>query len=941
MISSPKYGILLLLLLPLFTKAQLEADNWKFTVSNDYVNFNKATQPVIINVYTEGGTPGTTYSDKNGQLLFYSDGGTFCNRNFRNSPSTNPNAVSNGIPGQILQGTAFDRYNQKVLAVPYPEHDSLFFLFHINYDFLNNYRSQLLYSIVNMNMDSGRGGVEYVQRNIPLLGNTNVFFKLTAILHCNKKDIWIVGHIANSDKYFAYLVTASGISSTPVYSTGNFIPSINYPDSAGHPVLAGCIKVSPLGNKFAAAFTSYNFIELGDFDTQTGMVSNVKKIIAAPPPADTLYNPSFVRRFGYGPDGVEFSPSGQRLYVSSNYEVKTSIYMTGYLYQFDATLPTEAAIQSSQYFIDSIYNFRAGAIQLANNGKMYINFEGYLSEIANPENSGISCNYTPLLLPLGGAQSFSRPLPIFLQSYLRYPIIATGNCQFQNISFNIQNLVGVTSINWDFGDPASGPNNTSTLFSPTHIFSTQGIYTVKAVLQNSNGCGADTIIKVVSAGPFQVNLGADTTLCQGDTLKLRISIPSASYSWSNNSTDTMIRVTEPGTYWVRVNLGECFATDTIVVLFRGLPQFTLGADSVICNSASVVLAPNPNPPNVSFLWSTNATTPTITTSLAGEYWLRLTDNYGCKYRDTIKISYSQLPGFNLGPDSNICDGDTLLLNATVSGATGYLWSTGFNTPTIKAYQTDIYWCDVTKDGCTYRDSMMLTVKPKPVVNLGNDTTLCEDKTLVLTAANAGATYLWQDGSTNATYLVTQKGQYYVRATINGCITRSDTNIEYDLKPKFSLGADKLFCIGSSLTLDPKIDNVSYLWQDGATTKTYKVTQPGLYYLATSNFCGTATDSIILSKGVCELYVPNAFTPDGNSKNDIFKAGFGDNLVEFQMQIFNRYGQLVFKTSDKNKGWDGNVNGKPQQAGTYAWMIRYRIATSSLWQDIQGTVILFR
>jgi gliding motility-associated-like protein len=928
----------------MFASAQLEADNWIYSI-HKYVNFNKATQPVALN-HPPGNPPlgngTTTYSNSNGQLLFYSDGAGFHNRDFNLSPATNPLVTTNGLPGSLLQGS-YGNFCQTVLAVPYPKHDSLFILFHIYYAINtdNNYRPALLYSIINMNADSGRGDVDRVRRNIPLFGSdTNVLFKLTAILHCNKKDIWVIGHLANSDKYFSLLVTENGISNSPVYSSGNYINAPLGIDSLLHPNLDGAVKVSPFGNKIAAAFKGLNYIETADFSTQTGVISGIKKIVAAPPPADTVYSQG--GRKVYGPKGVEFSPTGNRLYVASTYDVNGSegIRNTSFIYQFDASLPTESQIQNSRYFIDSIYHFTGGAIQLANNGKVYVNVQDNLCEIANPENLGAACNYSRFTV-LAGGQAATFGLPIFLQSYLRYPIIATGNCQFQNISFNIQNLVGISSVSWNFGDPASGINNTSNSFTPTHIYTTQGIYQVKAVLQNANGCGADTIIKVINAGPFKVFLGNDTTICQGDTLQLHMKILYASNLWSNNSIDTVIKITQPGKYWVKVNLGECSASDTIDITFRNLPQFTLGSDTVICNNSSVKLFPNIIYPNVNYLWNTNATATAITTSLAGDYWLKITDNIGCKFNDTIKVNYKTLPNYTLGKDTAICEKDTMLLNATVSGATSYIWNTGATMSTIKAYTQDIYWCDVNKEGCIYRDSLILTVKPLPIVSLGNDVTLCEDQTLLLDATNTNATYQWQDNTNTPTYLVTAADNYFVAVTKAGCIAKDTISITYNLKPKFTLGADSRLCLGSSLILDPKINGVNYLWQDGTTTPTYTVTQPGQYSLTATNNCGPATDYITIGDGVCNLYVPNSFTPNGDTKNDFFKAGYGDNVTEYRLQVFNRYGQIVFSTTDKNKGWDGTYKGTAQPYGSYVWSIQYKTAVNNSLQKLQGTVLLIQ
>jgi gliding motility-associated-like protein len=935
--------IVIIVLLPLFATAQLEADHWVFGIYK-YVTFNKATQPTAEDypsIRAPFPTGTTTYSDANGQLLFYSDGFGFNNRTFNLSPATDPTTFTNGQIGTLLSGTSFN-FCQTVLAVPYPDKDSLYLLFHINYGVANNFTPVLLYSLINMKADSGRGDVDRVQRNIPVFGaDTNVLFKLTAILHCNKKDIWVIGHLANSDKYFSILITGNGISNTRFFSAGDYI---NTPfgggANLGHQNLDGAVKVSPLGNRIAAAFKGYNNVELGDFNTQTGIISGLKKLIAAPPHADTVY--WFLNAKRYGPVGVEFSPTGDRLYVNSTYDVNGSEgpHYTQFLYQFDASLPTATQVQNSRYFVDSIYHKVGGAIQLANNGKMYVNVQDHLSEVANPENLGATCDYTRLTV-LAGGQAANLGLPIFLQSYLRYPIIATGNCQFQNISFNIQNPAGISSVAWDFGDPASGVNNTSSLLNPTHIFTTQGIYLVKAVLQNANGCGADTIKKVINAGPFKIYLGKDTALCQGDTLQLSMNIPYASNVWSNNSNDTIIKITQPGTYWVRVNLGDCYTADTIVVAFNNLPQFTLGNDSVICNNSTVTLQPDLVYNNAVYLWNTNAGTTAITTSNAGDYWLRITDINGCKWRDTIKVTFKTLPGFNLGIDTSICTNDTLLLNATTSGTNSYLWNNGITSPILKVFQQNIYWCDVSKDGCTFRDSLTLGIKPLPLVNFGNDISLCEDNTLLLDATNTNATYLWQDASTNSSYLVKQKGQYRVKVTMNGCITKDTINIEYNLKPKFSLGTDSRICQGSKIILNPQISGASYLWQDGSTNPTYTVTQPGLYSLTATNNCGPATDNITIGNGICDLYVPNSFTPNGDTKNDLFKASYGDNVTEFRLQVYNRYGQIVFETRDKNKGWNGTFLGSKQPFGAYAWMIQYKSIVNSNWQKLQGTVLLIQ
>jgi gliding motility-associated-like protein len=246
------------------------------------------------------------------------------------------------------------------------------------------------------------------------------------------------------------------------------------------------------------------------------------------------------------------------------------------------------------------------------------------------------------------------------------------------------------------------------------------------------------------------------------------------------------------------------------------------------------------------------------------------------------------------------------------------------------------------NGCVTTANAFVPLKPDLLlVNLGTDKTLCEDETTTLDATNTSATYQWQDNSTNPTYNVTAAGNYFVTVTKDGCVAKDTVTINYNLKPRFSLGADMQICVGTTITLDPKIDNVSYLWQDGSTQKIFTARQAGLYKLTATNFCGSTTNQINLLQGVCEFYIPNSFTPNNDGKNDVFRAGYGDNVIEYEMQIFNRYGQLLFVTKDKNRGWDGSVNGTKQPQGAYTWVIQYRIRQTVQPNVMQGTLLLLR
>jgi gliding motility-associated-like protein len=903
---------IIFLLFPFVSINAQQANNWYFG-DHAAVSFSTGSPLFLNNSQMQSVEGVATISDGNGSLLFYTNGIT----------------VWNKLHQQMVNGFGLNGHQsstQSGVIVPHPYNDSIYYVFTV--DAIAGLNG-LCYSVININHDTGLG--EAVQKNIPLLSPTCE--KITAVKHCNGKDIWVITRLWNSDKYYSYLISNTGINTTPVISSTGFWVGDPLNINSGAEA-QGYLKVSPNGKKVAAAHSKFSDIEMLDFNSSTGILNNLKKI--------TTFGSTVYAKNNYG---LEFSPNNKYLYVSAsgqNFFGDPILYAL--LLQYNLTSNDETQIKQSRVVIDSnatIPYKQRGAIQIGPDGKLYSlrAFTQYLDCIHNPNQAGVACNFQSNAVHIGTTGQTILGLPNFIQSYFKPQISTSADCISQNIGFSLSDITDVDSVKWNFGDIGSGGNNFSTSFTPTHQFSTSGVYQIQLQVFSSGGCAIDTLYKTIYAGALSINLGKDTAICQQDTLKLRANIPGVTIKWSDGSVDTSLNVTQTGQYWVKISIGNCSFSDTIDVTIENLPQFTLGNDSVICNNATVTIQPSVMYNNAVYLWNTNATTSSITTGNAGDYWLRITDINGCKWRDTIKVSFKTLPGFNLGIDTAICAKDTLLLNATVSGANSYVWNNGTTSPTLKVFQQNIYWCDVSKDGCTFRDSLIMEIKPLPLVNFGNDISLCEENTLLLDATNPNAAYLWQDASTNSNYLVKQKGQYRVRVTMNGCIAKDTINVDYNLKPKFSLGVDSRICLGNELILDPKITSVNYLWQDGSTNPTYTVTQPGVYSLTATNSCGPTTDYITIGNGICDLYVPNTFTPNGDTKNDLFKASYGDNVTEFHLQVYNRYGQIVFETKDKNKGWDGKFLGSRQPFGAYAWIIQYKTSVNRSLQKLQGTVLL--
>jgi gliding motility-associated-like protein len=492
---------------------------------------------------------------------------------------------------------------------------------------------------------------------------------------------------------------------------------------------------------------------------------------------------------------------------------------------------------------------------------------------------------------------------------------------------------------------ATNPNSTylwqNGNTTPSLNVTITGVYWVQ--VQNAAGCvSRDTVSVTFNPSPL-FNLGADTSICTGDTLTLSAAAGNAtSYIWNTGATTATIKAAQAGLYWCEARIGNCIFRDSLRILaVNPSPVVNLGNDQTLCSGNSVML--NATNPNSTYLWQNGTTNATLNVTATGLYWVQVQNNFSCTRRDSVTINFKPLPVFNLGADTSICQTDVLLLNASAANASSYQWNTGAVTSSINVSSAGLFWCEATLNGCIFRDTLsVLSLKPYPLVNLGADQNVCEGNTVTLDATNNNATYLWQNGSTGAMFIVNTQGLYHVQVTLDGCKKSDSVSIAYTLKPKFTLGNDQAICPGYPIILSPVVNtNWQLRWQDGSLGSTYTVNQPGLYSLIATNNCGSGSDDINITKGYCKVIVPNAFTPNNDGLNDLFKVLGVESVTELNMKIFNRWGEMVFETNDKTQGWNGRYKNKMQQTGTFVYLLTYKETGSTKSLTQKGTFVLIQ
>ena len=352
-----------------------------------------------------------------------------------------------------------------------------------------------------------------------------------------------------------------------------------------------------------------------------------------------------------------------------------------------------------------------------------------------------------------------------------------------------------------------------------------------------------------------------------------------------------------------------------------------------------------NPDSVAIDWIVDGTlypnSPTVDYPLttAGTLTVQLVLHYTCPDTTTTFVVVVPPPVIPFSTDTILCQGTEL--SAETPDAIHYLWSTGDTTASIVIDTAGVYSVSVTNLGCTVSlNDINVQLYPQSSVNLGNDSILCALATLLLNAEQTHpATYLWQDLSTNTTYLVDFEGDYWVIVT-DECLQVSDTIYLGYLYPiEVDLGNDTTLCDGQHLLLSAETPYCTYLWQDGSTEATYLVRYAGVYQVLVSNLCFDETAEIEVFYQRCEqeLYIPNSFTPNSDGLNDQFKPIFAypDKIEEYSIYIYNRWGNLLFTSQNPEQGWTG----EGCMNGVYTYVIFYKTEGKG-GKVVNGTVTIY-
>ena len=545
---------LLTLLFFLFSNAQSQKyyNVWAFGDKSG-LNFN--TEPARPFESASEGLEQSYYissiCDKDGNLQFYTDG-------------TKLWGFNNKIIPRYLGRWPWSGYVMPLIC-PYPENDSLYYLFGISD---GKFDHQLQYLTIKTRL--GRAEIVYPQPSTltnyftVLLQNASV--TITGTAHCNQKDTWIVAHAGGSLNSF--LVTKEGVSSNPLRYA---IPATirNTPDLD---VRFSNMKFSANGEKLVIPWMDENNVAVFEFNNQSGMFSNPIKVGI---PSNQVL------------EDVELSADGSKLYVAATEQDTRDPDIHAewhYVYQMDLNAGSAAQVEQTRVLVnwpgERVICWERGcwtlhrSMQLGPDGKIYVNmrygdkgFDKTLSVIEFPNKNGAESKYKR------GALNTNR-----LYRYINYNYIRSASFSLKENGIQVQKKVcadrpvefsllfsKVDSVKWNFGDPPSGNQNISTSFTPQHTYPAPGSYTVSAVIYKN--CLVDTARTIVTIQTDKavhvLDFLKDTTVCIGNELELNATAPfTKTYTWENGLIYPNRIIKDSGVYAITI-ANECSSDSRI------------------------------------------------------------------------------------------------------------------------------------------------------------------------------------------------------------------------------------------------------------------------------------------------------------------------------------------------------------------------------------------
>lgn len=511
----------------------------------------------------------------------------------------------------------------------------------------------------------------------------------------------------------------------------------------------------------------------------------------------------------------------------------------------------------------------------------------------------------------------------------------TTICPAGSATLNVpNNLQGVVGASWAWLNDAS----TGVDFTVDNQVDGNVVNVILAY-SNEFGCISGDTLKITVDNTLPITALVDTAICEGEDISFLSGYTTTGYSftWHDGSTDSQFDFTnvtnaDAGNVQVDIVSDEgCSgsATATLVVNLNPIPSLT---DGSICVGQKTILDHGLS--NVKTLWTpTNDTTQSIEVTLAGTYSVVVTDIAGCTGSASADLVVNVPPVVSLGADQVLCDGETFALSTGFDDVDySHQWNQS-STETVVSIDVTLggdYGVVVTDiaTGCSNGDTINFVFNDVPDLDLGDDVSICENEThtIISNETNPDYSYVWSTSETTTLIEVNTTNTYTLTVTNGSCEDQDDVLVTVHPLPISELMNDTILCfedLPDGLNLDPGRVGVAFDWGNGETSQVINVNSSGVYVVTiTSGENCSITDRVSIKQDCpASVWLPNTFTPNGNSVNDHWEIK-GRGVESVQVLVYNRWGELIWEGNNIGESWNGTYKSREVQQDVYVYKLVY-------------------
>ncbi len=872
-------GVFLIISFQLFS--QNETNHWYFG-KNAGLDFSQGGFTVKNDgaMDTPAGT--ASISDGNGDLLMYTNGASIWNKN--HELMTN----GTGLAGEVS-------LTQTSIIVPNPQDNSLYYVITSRANASTNpvFGAGIYYSEVRFSSANPLG--EVVLKNQRLTQSSSG--KLTGVHHADGVSVWIIGlggsafeEDSPKNTYFVFKVEGTGINLERLINVGD----VGSRDEVGS---KGAMKMSPDGKVLGVADYDNSWLYTYNFNTATGEITPKKE-----------YNANISLGSVMNPYGLEFSPDSQLMYYTA---IQNGV--TFFVFQTDLN-GNEFTFSHTAFIQNGLF---PGAMQLANNGKIYVSYtpgaedDSALPELGVIENPNVVGN--AVLFRTRGvrllAAAAKKGLPNFIQSYFQTRILTEDQCALVPFNFRLETYTSILDITWDFGD-----GTVLNAINPSHAYTAPGTFTVRADARIASG--VNTVYKEVTVFELpQLTPNQFLEQCDSDTDGL------STFNLFNSRT----KIT--------------FATEPEALEFYLTLADAQNNSNAISNPQSFT---NTQPNQEIFVKATNSNDCSAITSfnlIASFVDLGdISPVFSCENADGVVADgnglfdlaqkrssiYNEL---NIQPTTSLRFFETLADAQAIINELDDLYTSPTKTIWMRAEDGNL--------GCSGIEAVPLVVNQTPFIALEDSYTICIEPSLhppvVVRLDNSNDRFEWYNEanqlmSSQQEFTLTTPGMYtaVVYKTENGieCSNSKTFTVRYPDAPTIQLlEADTSTAINTisvhingSSSYEYSLDNSTFFGE--GTRHVFTGVSPGIQtvYVRDKNNCQPP-----IQQDISVIGYPAFFSPNNDGTNDYWKIT-GVNSTFFQsmtLHIVDRYGKLIAEYTDLDGlGWDGTYGGKALPPNSY-------------------------